>query len=84
MLILQKRLLFVEYCNSDHLNLFVLGAVATQVMFFYKNSLALLGPSVGVDNVHEIIGTKLYNYWHRYLSFKHSYIGCVVNLYQGM
>ncbi|CAB3250605.1 unnamed protein product [Arctia plantaginis] len=62
----------------------VVGAVATQVMFFYKNSLALLGPSVGVDHVHEIIGTKLYNYWHRYLSFKHSYVGCVVNLYQGM
>lgn len=62
----------------------VVGAVATQVMFFYKSSLGYLGPSVGVDNVHEIIGTKLYNYWHRYLSFKHSYIGCVVCLYQGM
>ncbi|XP_046962007.1 tyrosine-protein phosphatase non-receptor type 23 [Vanessa cardui] len=62
----------------------VIGAVATQVMYFYKNSLALLGPSTGTDNIHEIIGTKLYNYWHRYLSFKLYYIGCVVTLYQGM
>ncbi|KAL0895130.1 hypothetical protein ABMA27_013582 [Loxostege sticticalis] len=62
----------------------VVGAVAIQVLFFYKNSLALLGPSTGTDNIHEIIGTKLYNYWHRYLSFKVAYIGCIVCLYQGM
>ncbi|RVE46209.1 hypothetical protein evm_009167 [Chilo suppressalis] len=62
----------------------VVGAVATQVLFFYRNSLALLGPSTGTDNIHEIIGTKLYNYWYRYLSFKTAYIGCIVCLYQGM
>ncbi|XP_028169896.1 tyrosine-protein phosphatase non-receptor type 23 [Ostrinia furnacalis] len=62
----------------------VVGAVAIQVLFFYKNALALLGPSTGTDNIHEIIGTKLYNYWHRYLSFKVGYIGCIVCLYQGM
>uniref|UniRef100_A0A2A4JAU3 Tyrosine-protein phosphatase non-receptor type 23 n=1 Tax=Heliothis virescens TaxID=7102 RepID=A0A2A4JAU3_HELVI len=62
----------------------VVGAVATQVMYFYKNSLGYLGPNMGADIVHEIVGTKLYNYWHRYLSFKLNYIGCVVCLYQGM
>ncbi|XP_047042446.1 tyrosine-protein phosphatase non-receptor type 23 [Helicoverpa zea] len=62
----------------------VVGAVATQVMYFYKNSLGYLGPTSGADIVHEIVGTKLYNYWHRYLSFKLNYIGCVVCLYQGM
>ncbi|CAH0748653.1 unnamed protein product [Diatraea saccharalis] len=62
----------------------VVGAVAIQVLLFYRNSLALLGPSTGTDNIHEIIGTKLYNYWHRYLSFKAAYIGCIVCLYQGM
>ncbi|XP_072937126.1 uncharacterized protein mop [Epargyreus clarus] len=62
----------------------VIGAVATQVLYFYKNSLAYLGPSTGTDNIHEIIGTKLYNYWHRYLSFKAAYIGCIVCLYQGI
>ncbi|CAH2067482.1 unnamed protein product, partial [Iphiclides podalirius] len=62
----------------------VIGAVATQVLLFYKNSLAHLGPSSGTDNNHEIIGMKLYNQWHRYLSFKVSYIGCIVYLYQGM
>ncbi|KAI5640662.1 BRO1-like domain-containing protein [Phthorimaea operculella] len=62
----------------------VIGAVATQVLLFYKNSLALLGPSAGTDNIHEIIGTKWYNYWYRYLSFKMSYIGCIVCLYQGL
>ncbi|XP_032510581.2 tyrosine-protein phosphatase non-receptor type 23 isoform X1 [Danaus plexippus] len=62
----------------------VVGAVATQVLYFYKNSLALLGQSTGTDNIHEIIGTKLYNYWHRYLSFKSFYIGCIVCLYQGI
>ncbi|XP_030024253.2 tyrosine-protein phosphatase non-receptor type 23 [Manduca sexta] len=62
----------------------VIGAVATQVLFFYKNSMALLGPSAGTDTIHEIIGTRLYNYWYRSLSFKASYIGCIVCLYQGM
>ncbi|CAG9134725.1 unnamed protein product [Plutella xylostella] len=62
----------------------VIGAVANQVRAFYKNSLAILGPSTGTDNIHEIIGTKLYNYWHRHLSFRNSYIGCIVCLYQGM
>ncbi|KAJ0182115.1 hypothetical protein K1T71_002837 [Dendrolimus kikuchii] len=62
----------------------VVGAVATQVLFFYKNSIALLGSSTGSDNIHEIIGTKLYNYWYRFLSFKASYIGCIICLYQGM
>ncbi|KPJ07130.1 Tyrosine-protein phosphatase non-receptor type 23 [Papilio machaon] len=62
----------------------VIGAVATQVLLFYKNSLAHLGPSTGTDNIHEIIGTKLYNQWHRYLSFKAAYIGCIVCLYQGL
>ncbi|KPI94567.1 Tyrosine-protein phosphatase non-receptor type 23 [Papilio xuthus] len=62
----------------------VIGAVATQVLLFYKNSLAHLGPSSGTDNIHEIIGTKLYNQWHRYLSFKAAYIGCIVCLYQGL
>ncbi|CAG4976183.1 unnamed protein product [Parnassius apollo] len=62
----------------------VIGAVAAQVLSFYKNSLAHLGPSTGTDNIHEIIGTKLYNQWHRYLSFKAGYIGCILCLYQGM
>ncbi|KAJ2953915.1 hypothetical protein O0L34_g1550 [Tuta absoluta] len=62
----------------------VIGAVATQVLLFYKNALALLGPSAGTDNIHEIISTKWYNYWYRYLSFKMSYIGCIVCLYQGL
>ncbi|XP_053603640.1 tyrosine-protein phosphatase non-receptor type 23 [Plodia interpunctella] len=62
----------------------VVGAVATQVLFFYRNSLSLLGPSAGSDNIHEIIGTKQYNYWYRYLSFKLGYIGSIVCLYQGM
>ncbi|XP_068621073.1 tyrosine-protein phosphatase non-receptor type 23-like isoform X2 [Battus philenor] len=62
----------------------VIGAVATQVMLFYKNSLVHLGPSTGTDNIHEIIGTKLYNQWYRYLVFKACYIGCIVCLYQGM
>ncbi|KAM3958065.1 tyrosine-protein phosphatase non-receptor type protein myopic [Aphomia sociella] len=62
----------------------VVGAVATQVLFFYRNALAILGTSTGTDNIHEIIGTKLYNYWHRYLSFKSFYVGCIVCLYQGM
>ncbi|GBP56767.1 Tyrosine-protein phosphatase non-receptor type 23, partial [Eumeta japonica] len=62
----------------------VIGAVATQVLLYYRNSLALLGPSTGQDNIHEVIGTKLYNKWHRFLSFKASYIGCIVALYQGM
>ncbi|XP_059058125.1 tyrosine-protein phosphatase non-receptor type 23 [Achroia grisella] len=62
----------------------VVGAVGTQVLLFYRNSLALLNPSTGADSIHEVIGSKLYNYWHRYLSFKSSYIGCIVCLYQGM
>ncbi|XP_045514066.1 tyrosine-protein phosphatase non-receptor type 23 isoform X2 [Pieris brassicae] len=62
----------------------VIGAVATQVLHFYKNSMAILGPSTGTDNIHEIIGTKLYNNWYRHLSFKASYIGCIVSLYQGI
>ncbi|XP_022126912.2 tyrosine-protein phosphatase non-receptor type 23 isoform X2 [Pieris rapae] len=62
----------------------VIGAVATQVLHFYKNSMAILGPSTGTDNIHEIIGTKLYNNWYRHLSFKASYIGCIVALYQGI
>ncbi|KAI8428293.1 hypothetical protein MSG28_002499 [Choristoneura fumiferana] len=62
----------------------VIGSVATQVMFFYRNSLAHLGPSAGTDNIHEIVYTKRYNQWHRYLTFKLHYIGCIVCLYQGM
>ncbi|XP_047514216.1 tyrosine-protein phosphatase non-receptor type 23 isoform X2 [Pieris napi] len=62
----------------------VIGSVATQVLHFYKNSMAILGPSTGTDNIHEIIGTKLYNNWYRHLSFKASYIGCIVSLYQGI
>lgn len=59
------------------------GAVATQVLHFYKNSLSILGPSGATDTIHEIVGSKIYNAWYRYLSFKASYIGCIVYLYQG-
>lgn len=62
----------------------ITGSVATQVMAFYRNCLAIMGPSSGTDNIHEIIGTKRYNYWHRYLSFKSAYIGTIVCLYQGI
>nr|XP_034827526.1 tyrosine-protein phosphatase non-receptor type 23 isoform X1 [Maniola hyperantus] len=62
----------------------VIGAVATQVLYFYKNSLAQLGPSGSSDTIHEVVGTKIYNSWYRYLSFKMSYIGCIVCLYQGI
>lgn len=55
-----------------------------QVYIFYRNSLALLGSSTGQDNIHEIIGTKQYNYWHRHLSFKALYIDSIVCLYQGI
>ncbi|KAJ0182116.1 hypothetical protein K1T71_002838 [Dendrolimus kikuchii] len=51
---------------------------------FYKKCLLLLGPSSGQDNIHKIIGTKLYNYWYRFLTFKANYIGCIVYLFQGM
>lgn len=60
------------------------GAIATQVLQFYRNSLALLGPSTGQDNIHETVGTKIYNNWYRYLSFKIAYIGSIVCLYQGI
>ncbi|XP_050667403.1 tyrosine-protein phosphatase non-receptor type 23 isoform X2 [Leptidea sinapis] len=62
----------------------VIGSVATQVLLYYKNSLAILGPSTGTDNIHEIVGTKQYNNIHRYLSFKTYYISCFISLYQGM
>ncbi|XP_049883447.1 tyrosine-protein phosphatase non-receptor type 23 [Pectinophora gossypiella] len=80
----QAQECILEKSIQDTRKASVIGAVATQVQNFYKNSLALLGPSAGTDNIHEIIGTKLYNYWHRYLSFKLSYIGCIVCLYQGL
>lgn len=60
------------------------GAVANQVVLFYKNALAILGPSGGADNIHETVGTKQYNALHRFLSFKVAYIGCIVYLYQGI
>ncbi|XP_023951524.2 tyrosine-protein phosphatase non-receptor type 23 [Bicyclus anynana] len=62
----------------------VIGSVATQVLYFYKNSLAHLGPSGSSDTIHEVVGTKIYNSWYRYLSFKVAYIGCIVCLYQGI
>ncbi|XP_075992722.1 tyrosine-protein phosphatase non-receptor type protein myopic isoform X2 [Anticarsia gemmatalis] len=80
----QAQECILEKSIQDTRKATVIGAVATQVAFFYKSSLAYLGPSVGQDTVHEIIGTKLYNVWHRYLSFKSNYVGCIVCLYQGM
>ncbi|KAL4712811.1 hypothetical protein ACJJTC_011881 [Scirpophaga incertulas] len=62
----------------------VVGAVAAQVRHFYKNSIALLGPSSGNDIIYDVISPKNYNYWYRYLTFKALYAGCLACLYQGM
>ncbi|XP_037866683.1 tyrosine-protein phosphatase non-receptor type 23 isoform X2 [Bombyx mori] len=62
----------------------VIGAVAIQVVLFCKNALALLGPSTGSENVYEVVGITLYNYWYRSLSFKMSFVGSIACLYQGM
>lgn len=62
----------------------IVGAVAMQVLVFYRNALILLGPSTGQETLHETIGSKLYNTLHKNLSFKIAYIHCIVNLYQGM
>ncbi|XP_041968457.1 tyrosine-protein phosphatase non-receptor type 23 [Aricia agestis] len=62
----------------------VIGSVATQVLHFYKSSFAMLGPTKDSESVNEIVGQKLHNFWYRYISFKMSYVGSIVCLYQGM
>lgn len=80
----QAQECIMEKSIQDSKKSSVVGAIATQVLLFYRNCLALLGPSTGQDNMHELIGTKVYNSYYRYLAFKVAYIGCIVNLFQGI
>lgn len=55
-----------------------------QVLNYYKCALSALESSQSADNFQENVGSKMCNTWIKYLTFKVSYISCVVYLFQGM
>ncbi|XP_077296502.1 tyrosine-protein phosphatase non-receptor type protein myopic isoform X2 [Arctopsyche grandis] len=80
----QAQECILEKSMQDSRKPAIVGAIGMQAILHYKSALAALDTSQGADSVHETVGMKTCNAWHKSLSFKIAYISSIVYLFQGM
>lgn len=60
-----------------------LAKVAVQVVDYYKRALSILQSTSEESLFTDLVGSRTYKEWAKYLSFKVSYHKCIALLYQG-
>lgn len=82
----QAQECFLEKSISDNLKSIIIARVAAQVIEYYDNALIVLiqaSLSADANVITDIVGTRLYKEWQRFIEFKISFYSAVCALYMG-
>lgn len=80
----QAQECILEKSLADNRKAAIIAKVTAQVISFYNAALSALFSQVEDVTVLDLIGSKLYKEWVKYINFKTSYLSCILLLYQGM
>ncbi|XP_058056485.1 tyrosine-protein phosphatase non-receptor type 23 [Anopheles bellator] len=80
----QAQECIMEKSLCDNRKSGIIAKVTAQIISYYNSALAALLTQAGDGGrVQDIVGSKLFKEWRRYVRFKISYLSCILLLYQG-
>ena len=80
----QAQECIMEKSLCDNRKSGIIAKVTAQIVSYYNSALAALLTQSGDDGrVQDIVGSKQFKEWRRYVRFKISYLSCILLLYQG-
>lgn len=79
----QAQECILEKSMMDNRKATIIAKVAVQVVDYYNQAIATLMSGTDDGTIGEIIGSRVFKVWSRYLKFKVAYHSCVSFLYQG-
>ncbi|CRL02503.1 CLUMA_CG015161, isoform A [Clunio marinus] len=74
----------LEKSLADNRKPAIIAKVTAQVISFYNAALSALFSQNDDGSIQDLVGTKLYKDWLKYIKFKTSYLSSILFLYQGM
>ncbi|XP_052902553.1 tyrosine-protein phosphatase non-receptor type 23 [Anopheles moucheti] len=80
----QAQECIMEKSLCDNRKSGIIAKVTAQIVSYYNSALAALLTQNGDDGrIQDIVGSKQFKEWRRYVRFKISYLSCILLLYQG-
>uniref|UniRef100_A0AAG5DH73 Tyrosine-protein phosphatase non-receptor type 23 n=1 Tax=Anopheles atroparvus TaxID=41427 RepID=A0AAG5DH73_ANOAO len=80
----QAQECIMEKSLCDNRKSGIIAKVTAQIISYYNSALAALLTQNGDDGrIQDLVGSKQFKEWRRYVRFKISYLSCILLLYQG-
>ncbi|XP_058118918.1 tyrosine-protein phosphatase non-receptor type 23 [Anopheles ziemanni] len=80
----QAQECIMEKSLCDNRKSGIIAKVTAQIISYYNSALAALLTQSGDDGrIQDLVGSKQFKEWRRYVRFKISYLSCILLLYQG-
>ncbi|XP_038106035.1 tyrosine-protein phosphatase non-receptor type 23 [Culex quinquefasciatus] len=80
----QAQECIMEKSLCDNRKSGIIAKVTAQIVTYYNSALAALLTQNGEDGrIQDIVGSKQFKEWRKYVKFKISYLSCILLLYQG-
>ncbi|XP_058457933.1 tyrosine-protein phosphatase non-receptor type 23 isoform X2 [Malaya genurostris] len=80
----QAQECIMEKSLCDNRKSGIIAKVTAQIVTYYNSALAALLTQNGEDGrIQDIVGSKHFKEWRKYVKFKISYLSCILLLYQG-
>ncbi|XP_065087724.1 tyrosine-protein phosphatase non-receptor type 23 [Ochlerotatus camptorhynchus] len=80
----QAQECIMEKSLCDNRKSGIIAKVTAQIVMYYNSALAALLTQNGEDGrIQDIVGSKQFKEWRKYVKFKISYLSCILLLYQG-
>lgn len=80
----QAQECILEKSLADNRKAAIIAKVTAQVISFYNAALSALFSQNEDGTIQDLVGSKLYKEWLKYIKFKTSYLSSILFLYQGM
>lgn len=80
----QAQECILEKSLADNRKPAIIAKVTAQVISFYNAGLSALFSQNEDGSIQDLVGSRLYKDWLRYIKFKTSYLSSILFLYQGM
>ncbi|KAI2807528.1 Tyrosine-protein phosphatase non-receptor type 23 [Blomia tropicalis] len=79
----QAQECILEKSMLDNRKANIVAKVAAQVVEYYKIAIAMLQQGDAASTIIEVVGTKLFKEWKKFVEFKLGYYGAICHLYMG-
>lgn len=80
----QAQECILEKSLADNRKAVTVAKVTAQIVSYYNSAMAILLSTVDGESISDVIGSKMFKSWKRYVKFKISYLSAILYLYQGI